>query len=315
MIRYILTVSLLLALCPQLAGQQSTLTIAATGPNPEVKLLTWNIWMMPVWTFQSPSNKSRAAAIADVLSRQDVDIICLEKAFDSGARKVIAQRLRAQYPYIFGPANNGFFSIRINSGVWVLSRIPLTGYHAIKFKKSPNLVEWFSRKGAMSLTGTVDGKTFVLIATHLAGEETPYFTVSHQKVRDAQVQQIVDELLRPLPAVGVPVLIAGDLATPRYTQGASSEQTQAYMDTLRRLEARNGPEYRITLDDDQKVNTLAENNTGRTDELDYILLRDNGATIDGGWERRIFRKDGWDSKLNRPDLSYRYAVIATLTIR
>lgn len=270
--------------------------------------------MMPVWTFQSPSNKSRAAAIADVLSRQDVDIICLEKAFDSGARKVIARRLRAQYPYIFGPANNGFFSIRINSGVWVLSRIPLTGYRTIKFKKSPNLVEWFSRKGAISLIGIVGGKNFMLIATHLAGEETPYFTVSHQKVRDAQVQQIADELLSPLPALGMPVIIAGDLATPRYTHGPGSEQTQAYINTLRRLQARNGPEYRITLEDNRIVNTLAEDNTGRTDELDYILVQDNGATVEGQWERRIFRKNGWDSKFNRPDLSYRYAVIATLTV-
>ena len=311
-IQCILTLTLLITLDNNLAGQQSN--AAATGSDPVLKVLTWNIWMMPVWTFQSPANKSRAAAIAEVLSQQDVDILCLEKAFDGGARKVIARRLRAQYPYIYGPANDGFFSMRISSGVWVLSRIPLTGYHTIKFEKSPNLVEWFSRKGAISLTGTVGTKKFVLIATHLAGEETPYFTVSHQRVRDSQVEQISDQLLKPLPAVGVPVIIAGDFATPRYTAGDGSEQTQAYKDTLRTLQARNGLGYRITLEDNQKVNTLAEDNTGRTEELDYILLRDNGATVGGVWERRIFRKDGWDPKLNRPDLSYRYAVVATFAI-
>ena len=288
-VRNILTAMLLLVFGPHLAAQQSSLTIVATAPDPVLKVLTWNIWMMPVLTFHSPSNESRAAAIADVLNQQDVDIICLEKAFDGGARNVIARLTRARYPYSYGPANNGFWSIKTNSGVWVLSRMPLTGYHTIKFRKSAG-IEWFSRKGAISLNGTVGGKTFLLVATHLEGEEKSFFTISHQRARDAQVKQIADQLLTPPPAAGIPVFIAGDLATPRYTAGADSEETQAYQDTLKMLQARNGPEYRITLVDDQKINTLAEDGTGRTDELDYILVRDNGATVDGTWNDASFAK-------------------------
>src|SRR5438445_89727 len=133
---------------------------------------------MPGFTFQSPANKPRAAAIADVLSNQDVDILCLEKAFDGGARKVIAERVHTKFPYIFGPANRKL-GLKINSGVWVLSRIPLCGYREIQFNKSVG-IERFSRKGAVFLTGSIAGKRFILIATHLEGEEGPIFTESHQ---------------------------------------------------------------------------------------------------------------------------------------
>src|SRR5712691_10463623 len=36
------------------------------GPG-QLKILTWNIWMMPWFTFQSPHNQKRARAIAEEL--------------------------------------------------------------------------------------------------------------------------------------------------------------------------------------------------------------------------------------------------------
>src|ERR1035441_8491204 len=163
---------LALALAPKLYAQQAGSPSTLEKSN-QLRILTWNIWMMPGFTHQSPANKRRAAAIADVLLTQDVDILCLEKAFDGSARKVLAERLRGQFPYIYGPANQKF-GLKINSGVWVLSRIPLSGYRQIEYHKAAG-IEKFSRKGAIYLTGVVDGKTFVLIATHLQGEEGPVF--------------------------------------------------------------------------------------------------------------------------------------------
>jgi endonuclease/exonuclease/phosphatase family metal-dependent hydrolase len=283
-----------------------------------LKVLTWNIWMMPEILpgvlGGSPSNRRRAQAIAAVLNEQHVDVICLEKAFDKKARKIIAHWLYANYPYTYGPANNGGFSLRINSGVWVLSRIPLEHYRQIEFSKAANFSEWLARKGAISLTGTIGDRPFLLLATHLQGEETPYYTESHQKVRDIQVGEIERKLLTPPPPAGTPVFIAGDFVTPRYESGPTSPEAQAYLRTIATLQAVNGPGYRITLDDDRNVNTLAESNTGRTDELDYVFLRANDALVSGAWERRVFRRRGWDCRWNRADLSYRYAVVATFSM-
>lgn len=306
----LLTILLISSAIRSLAAQDQIEPLRHASASPVLKVLTWNIWMMPSFTFQSPANKRRAAAIADVLISQDVDILCLEKAFDDGARRVIAERLHAKFPYTFGPANRKF-GIKINSGVWVLSRIPLSGYREIEFRKAVG-IERFSRKGAISLKGSIAGKSFVLIATHLEGEEGPLFTESHQRVRDAQVQQIRDDLLIPPSPTGTLVIIAGDFATPRTQPCSETDDTEAYKRTLATLQAQNGAEQRITLNDNRRINTLAEDNTGRTDELDYILIRDNGANVQTEWERRVFRRAGWDDKENRSDLSYRYAVEATI---
>ena len=152
------------------------------------------------------------------------------------------------------------------------------------------------------------GKNFSLIATHLEGEEGSVSTESHQRVRDAQVQQIRDELLTPPATTGTLIVIAGDFATPRLQPCSENEETESYTRTLATLQARNGPEQRITLNDNRRINTLAGGNTGRTDELDYIFIRDNGVNVRTTWQRRIFRHTACDDKRNRPDLSYRYAV-------
>ena len=97
----LLLVAVLFVVLPQSSCSQET-TIESTDlsapASSVVKVLTWNIWMMPeilpTAFGGSPFNQRRAVAIADVLSeQQDVDIICLEKAFDKKARKIIA-RLR-----------------------------------------------------------------------------------------------------------------------------------------------------------------------------------------------------------------------------
>ena len=305
-VKYLLTIVLILSAVRSLAAQDQIEPRQLAHASPMLKVLTWNIWMMPGFTFQSPANKRRAAAIADVLNNQDVDVLCLEKAFDGRARKIIAERLHTKFPYMFGPANRKL-GFKINSGVWVLSRIPLYGYREIEFNKAVG-IERFSRKGAVFLTGTIAGKRFIVIATHLEGEEGPMFTESHQRIRDAQVRQIRDDLLTPPVTPGTLVIIAGDFATPRIQPCSEADLTEAYKRTLATLEARNGPEHRITLNDNRRVNTLAEDNTARTDELDYIFIRDNGTNVQTVWQRRVFRGTGWDKKKDRPDLSYRYAV-------
>jgi len=296
------------ALAPPAAGEPQ-----AAGTAARLQLLTWNVWMMPWWTFQSPRNTQRAAAIAAALLQRDVDIVCLEKVFDSGARKVLARALASRYPYQYGPANASC-ALKVNSGVWVVSRYPLTNYHAIQFRHCAGIECW-SRKGAMLLTGTVAGRRFQILATHLQGEEGPNYTPEHQKVRNQQMAQIRDELLVPYAEPGVPLFLSGDFGTPRRDPNDPARESDSYRLMLQTLSAENGPEYRITLDDNRSRNDLAIDNTGRTDELDYILVRPNGADLQTQWSRLILRHPGWDGRKGRQDLSYRYAVGALIEWR
>ena len=283
---------------------------AAAGP-PRLKILTWNMWMMPWFTFQSPRNRQRSAAIADELLKQDFDILCLEKSFDGGARDVLTKALGARYPYRYGPANSGF-SLKVNSGVWILSRFPLSNYHEIQFRDCA-AIECFSRKGALMLTGEFQGHRFQIIATHLQGEEGAVYTPEHQQIRDRQMTQIRNELVARYGTQGVPLFLCGDFDTPRQGKSNPPRETDGYRFILNTFGGpQNHSDYFITLDDTCAHNDLAMTNTGRTDELDYILVRPNGAALRTEWIRLILRHAGWDGPQGRQSLSYRYAVGASI---
>jgi endonuclease/exonuclease/phosphatase family metal-dependent hydrolase len=273
-------------------------------------VLTWNVFMMPEWVRESPRNVPRAAAIAAALLEHEFDILCLQKVFDSAAREVLEAALAASYPYRFGPANDDW-SLKLNSGVWVLSRHPMTDYQTIQFDDCAN-VECWSRKGAILLSGSCAGTPFRLITTHLQGEEGPAFTASHQRVRDAQMAQIRDQLVRPHLEPRVPFLFCGDLGTPRFTDDGQHE-TASYKEMLQTFNAENGAEARFTLSDSLLDNDMATDDTGRKNELDYILIAANGRPVSIQRARYVLRRQGWDTPPSvRSDLSYRYAVGATV---
>ena len=92
----------------------------------------------------------------------------------------------------------------------MLSKTELENYRTIQYHKAPNLIEWFSRKGAIALDGKVNGRAFRLAATHLAGEEGAYFTAKVQFARNAQLHQLATAFLNST-ASQVPVIIAGGI--------------------------------------------------------------------------------------------------------
>lgn len=276
-----------------------------------LKVLTWNIWMMPTWVFQSPNNAGRAAAIGVELSKLDFDILCLEKAFDSGARDVIGNALGGCHPYRYGPANDAGLSLKIGSGVWVLSRIPLTDYHEIQFNESAG-VESFSRKGAVLLSGAVGSHKFQIVATHLQGDDGPSYRPDYQLIRNHQMAQISSDLIEPHADKTVPRLVCGDFCTPRWDEDNPFNESDGYRTMLATFGAENGPDNRVTLDDSRVHNDLAIDNTGRAAELDYILLRSAGCAVTADWSRLVLRSRGWDGPNGRQDLSYRYGVGASV---
>lgn len=271
-------------------------------------ILTWNIFMMPQYASESPRNEARAAGIAAALLEESFDIICFQKAFDSAARDILEGALAARYPYRYGPANNNSW-FYLNSGVWVLSRHPLTDYQQITYGECSG-VECFCHKGALLLSGTCGATPFRLVATHLQGEEGSTFTAKNQAIRDRQMLEIRDRLITPHLEPGVPFIVCGDFGTPRLTADNKAETT-TYRQMLATLGVENGADVRITLD--ERTNQLARSSAARTNELDYIFLRKNCSNVSAVRTRRIFRRPGWDPQSGRSDLSYRYAVSATLT--
>ena len=68
------------------------------------------------------------------LKKSDFDIVVFQEAFLPAAREIISNGLRSLYPFTYGPANSGGFTIKISSGIWVVSRIPLKILNTTQFK-------------------------------------------------------------------------------------------------------------------------------------------------------------------------------------
>ena len=288
------------------------------GPS-VLRILSWNVWLMPPWTLTSPGNSDRAAAIAAALKPLDLDILCLQKMFDRDARAVLMDALIERYPYQYGPANVDC-SFNLTSGVVVLSRIPLSGYRETTFKRAAG-IERFSNKGAMLLAGRIGAHPFQLVSTHLQGDDVPAFVPEKQVIRNEQMAQINDELIKPYADPSMPLFLCGDLNTPRYGDPTRRDPRHLvegpdYRRMLALFGAENGPAYRITMDDARAHNDIAPDNQGRTEEFDYVLVRKGGADITGVWERLILRHPGWAGGGDRrQDLSYHWATKATFTFR
>ena len=63
----------------------------------QIKLTTWNIYMLP--NYIGVSCDKRAELIADYLLDNNSDIFVFQEAFDANARAIIYSKLQSTYPY------------------------------------------------------------------------------------------------------------------------------------------------------------------------------------------------------------------------
>ncbi|HLP20494.1 MAG TPA: sphingomyelin phosphodiesterase [Chitinophagales bacterium] len=247
---------------PLLPGEEKEESID-TARN--LKVLSWNIYMLPPIV---PGNDKieRAHAIVEELKNDSFDVIVFQEAFLKDARKVISEGLKDIYPYAYGPANSGGFTIRESSGVLVISKIELKLLNTIQFKNCA-LNDCFARKGAMLLEGVWHGKPFQILGTHLQAD-------GFDKIREKQMDQIYLELLAEHKKDGVPQILCGDMNT-------ESEMKAHYCSMLDCLNAEDGDISGI-----EKCSYDGENNplaqafgVKKKVNYDYILVRNNGAKM------------------------------------
>ena len=121
----------------------------------ELKILSWNIFGLP--TYISPKGLAvRSKYIAEYLRDADFDIVIFQEAFTSKSRGIIREILRDSFPYEIGPANEKTFGLRLNSGLWIISKVPLKFISEIQFSYSSGF-DMFSRKGAIMVEGIHNG--------------------------------------------------------------------------------------------------------------------------------------------------------------
>jgi endonuclease/exonuclease/phosphatase family metal-dependent hydrolase len=257
----ILTLKLLLVGATQLNSFDNVPIGIHTEKSIHFKILSWNIAMLPIIDRLNGKNE-RAKAIAKELSKNDYHVIVFQEAFASQARSIINNSLKYQYPYSYGPFNKSGFSMKFNSGIWILSKVALEVKHEIEFTDNAGF-DFFARKGAVLLEGTYNGTTFQIIAAHLQDDEYP------QKIRISQFNEIYQNLLIHYSDTNKPQIICGDFNT-------DDRILENYSGMLNHLHADDGElsgNLKITYDDIS--NDLLTTNIRNPRRIDYILTRNS----------------------------------------
>jgi len=260
MIKILFFILLLMMLSTSYANSQEQLLENTVVNSESLKILSWNIYMLPYISLFN-RNADRARVIADKLQHSDCQIIVFQEAFSTKCRSILSKRLAKAYPFQYGPANKCMLPFRTSSGLWVVSKIPLTQLGKIKFSISKGF-DMIARKGAVLFEGDFHGAKFQLLTTHLQADN------SHL-VRESQCSEIKEHLLNQYFNPNIPQIICGDF-------NIDMDDHTNYKQMLHILEASNGE---ITGDTkftyDEVDNTLVKNALGKKKVIDYILVRND----------------------------------------
>jgi endonuclease/exonuclease/phosphatase family metal-dependent hydrolase len=262
----------------------------------ELKILSWNIYMLPFLNFKN-SNISRAEAIAKKLNESEYSVIVFQEAFDRRARNKIREVLQQNFPFFYGPANETqWYSMQTNSGLWIVSRIPLKEIRSIRFRIATGF-DRFASKGAIMLEGEWHKNAFQLVVTHIQSDDYEW------AIREQQIKDIHNQLLIPYSKEGIPQIICGDF-------NIDHAETNHYKMLLSVMDAVDGnlsgaEKYSFSGEDNDITKGLNE----KPRLIDYILLRNSNA-IHSVSRRIAVIKNNWG--INRRSLSDHNAMEASI---
>jgi endonuclease/exonuclease/phosphatase family metal-dependent hydrolase len=241
---------LVLAASIVLMGSNEAQTVRPESDG-ELKILTWNIYMLPFVIFKKSGKKERSRAIGKTLAERDYDMLLFQEAFKKNVRRVLRKELGDEYPYHYGPYNQRRLSFHTNSGLYVFSRKPLLYQKSIQFEACSGH-SCLARKGAVLFEGEFQGRIFQVATTHTNGGS---------KVNNSQFHAIYDRLLEPYYEEGVPQIIAGDM-------NCQKDNEPEYREMLSLLHAEDAP-----------TSGYPYSNWEQTNIIDYILIRPNESDI------------------------------------
>lgn len=131
----------------------------------ELRILTWNIYMLPALITFTKKVK-RAKGITALLSSSDYDVIVLQETFHHRARWKLKKYLREAYPHFTKPLNKKKLSFKLSGGVMIFSKHPINKVLEMKFSESSGM-DKISRKGALYVQILKDDQPINIIGTHI----------------------------------------------------------------------------------------------------------------------------------------------------
>ncbi len=267
----------------------------------ELKILSWNIYMLPRCLFQT-GQSHRALEIVESLKNESSDVVVFEEAFDNRSRNIIREGLKKYFPYESGnPTKNSIF--KINSGIWVISKVPIKIVKQIFFKESIGCDKMAS-KGAILIQAKKNNSCFQIVATHL---QSDLKKKDVSAIRKSQFLQINDELLVPYAQLNVPQFVVGDMNTML----DNTIEYNQMIDILNVKQCVLEGEYNYSFD--RGKNDIIYKSSDRPQLIDHIFFNEKDKNrLDGKMLVKIFRKK-WNTE--HSDLSDHFAVLGTFMLR
>ena len=238
-------------------------TFSQTPASPPLRVLSWNIYMLPRFV-KITGKRKRATEIGHLLRKSPYDVLVLQESFLGTARKRIRNELVQLYPEECGPANLKF-SLKANSGIWILSRLPMKCLEEIDFSECQGLDDCMARKGALLVEVNWKNQPIQVLGTHLQAG-------GPQSIRHSQYAEI-RALLNRHQQEKVLQIVCGDMNTRR-------SDLSAYEDMLRSLDVEDGPfEGPRQFTSDAVNNDIKPGGSNRRSVIDYIFIRRHGLKV------------------------------------
>ncbi|MBT2384170.1 sphingomyelin phosphodiesterase [Streptomyces sp. ISL-11] len=309
----------LTAALPQTAEAASGGATAAAVP--ELKVLTYNTFLMSTSLYPNWGQDHRAKAIPAAGFFGGNDVVVLQEAFDNGASDALKANAAGQYPYqtpVVGRSKGGWDATSGNystttpedGGVAVLSKWPIVRKEQVIFKDACGS-DWWSNKGFAYVVLNVNGTKVHLVGTHTQSTDSGCKAGEAAADRAKQFRQI-DAFLdaKNIPA-GEQVMLAGDLNVDSHSAEYASMLADA---DLAPADSRTGHPYSF----DTKENSIAAYRypTDGREDLDYVLHR-NGHARPAAWRNAVVKESSapwtvssWGKDYTYTDLSDHYPVVA-----
>lgn len=173
-------------------GQAITRPASSLGTGVNLRCVTYNIWGLPGWMTGAPSGRYRR--IARELERLDPDIILLQEAWTSHARKAVPTN--GLWAIARGAGQHTLFQ---QNGLVTLSKFPIIGGEFYPFSRAA-FPDRFVNKGALKVTVQMPNGRLLNIwnvhmqdghATTIRGSQVRELIAFIQATEDGQVADLV----------------------------------------------------------------------------------------------------------------------------
>ncbi|MFJ9811839.1 sphingomyelin phosphodiesterase [Streptomyces sp. NPDC101158] len=290
-----------------------------TAAGPQLKVLTYNVFLFSKTLYPNWGQDHRAAAIPAAPFFQGNDVVVLQEAFDNSASDALKAKAATQYPYqtpVVGRSKSGWdatggaYSTTTpeDGGVTLLSKWPIVRKEQYVYKDACG-ADWYSNKGFVYAVLDVNGTKVHVVGTHAQSTDPGCSAGEAAQMRSRQFRNI-DAFLdaKSIPA-NEQVIVTGDMNVDSRTPEYASMLADA---DLAGADARTGHPYSF----DTALNSIAHDRypTDPREDLDYVLYRAGNARP-ANWTNNVIPEQtapwtvsSWGKQYTYSNLSDHYPV-------